>query len=447
MDNKTIFALSTAYGKSGVAVIRISGNDALKTIDKLSDIDIKKIEPRHAYFSKIHNLNGDEIIDSAVVIYFKAPNSFNGEDIVEIQCHGSVAVINLLLENLSKIKGYRLAEAGEFSKRAFYNGKMDLTQAEGLADLIDAETKEQQKYAVRQMEGELKTLYSSWRESLVKSLAYIEAYIDFPDEDIPQNISENILNAVFKIKKEIKNHLDNNKNGERLRDGFRVVIVGRPNSGKSSLVNSILKRDAVIVSDIAGTTRDSIDLHFDLGGYPIIITDTAGLRDKTSDIIEEKGIEIAKNRMKDADIIIALFDSVTEKKEIFSEIIKDRENKVLYIANKCDVLTKEQCSSFRNDNIITISAKYNLGIDNLLSAVLDKINSGLVSSSGLITRYRYREALENALNYLNEFNFDKEIELSAEDIRMAAREIGKITGKVDVEEVLDKIFGSFCIGK
>lgn len=448
MDNKTIFALSTVYGKSGVAVVRVSGKNAILAVKELTDINIDNIKPRFAYFSKIYAYGKNELIDNALVIYFKSPYSFNGEDIVEFQIHGSKAVILSLIENLSLLPDFRMAEPGEFSKRAFYNGKMDLTQAEGLADLIDAETKEQHRFAVKQMSGNLKDLYNSWRDSLVKVLAHIEAYIDFPDENIPEDVYHNLLNSVFKISVEIKNHLNSNKNTERLRDGFNVVIIGRPNAGKSSLVNTIINRNAVIVSDIAGTTRDAIDLHFDLGGYPLIITDTAGLRDKTNDIIEEKGIEIAKEKIKNADIILAVFDAEKDNKEIFSDIINNEENKVVYVANKIDKLTEEQCSCLKNSDDILISAKENKGIDILLSKILDTIkNNFAVSSGAIITRTRYRELLQQTIDFLDDFSLDKDIELAAEDIRMAVRFIGKIVGKVEVEEILDRIFGDFCIGK
>lgn len=442
MDNKTIYALSTTYGKSGVAVIRISGNSSLQSIAKMTNIDINSIKPRYAYFTDIKDLSG-QILDKSLVLYFKAPNSFTGEDIVEFQVHGSKAVISSVLENLSLIEGFRLAEAGEFSKRAFYNQKMDLTEAEGLADLIDSETSEQQKYALRQMEGSLKGLYEGWREKLLEVMAHLEAYIDFPDEELPKDIIDNLQNTVFKVKSDILKHLETNV-GERLRDGFRVVILGEPNAGKSSLLNAITKREAVIVSDIEGTTRDAIDINLDIDGYPVIFTDTAGLR-QTSEIIEQKGIAIAYDKAKDADIVICLFDCL---KNIPQEFDLIEENKKIYVANKADKLSDDQKILLNNKGYLLISAKYNQGIDILLKSISDKIKSKFNSGSGLlITRQRYREALRNAVNYLSEFNFNKEIELSAEDIRLACREIGKITGRIEVDEILDKIFGSFCIGK
>ncbi|MBR5599408.1 MAG: 50S ribosome-binding GTPase, partial [Alphaproteobacteria bacterium] len=260
MTKNTIYALSTVFGKSGVAVIRISGNSVLNIVSKITNIDINKIKPRHTYFTNIINPDTKDVLDKSLVIYFKAPYSFTGEDVLEIQCHGSKAVLNSVLNVLSKLNDVRLAEPGEFSKRAFYNNKMDLTEAEGLADLIDAETTEQQKYAIRQLSGNLKNLYSSWREELVKNLSYLEAFIDFPEEDIPEKLYNDILNSVFKIKEDITLHLKGNNVNERLKNGFKIVIAGSTNAGKSSLINTLTKRNAVIVSDIAGTTRDAIDI-------------------------------------------------------------------------------------------------------------------------------------------------------------------------------------------
>lgn len=445
MSGQTIYALSTVLGKSGVAVIRISGENTLKVLQEITDTDIGNIKPRHAYLKKIINPITKELLDKALIFYFNAPNSFTGEDTLEIHTHGSKAVLNSVFKALSGLSYLRLAEPGEFSKRAFYNQKMDLTEAEGLADLIDAETSEQQKYALRQMEGNLKNLYSSWREKLVKILSWLEAFIDFPEEDIPQDLYLDILNTVFKIKSEISGHLKENKVNERLKNGFRVVIAGNANAGKSSLINVLTKRNAVIVSDIAGTTRDAIDINLDIEGYPVIITDTAGIR-QTDNPIEKMGIDIAREKINSADVVIALYDaSATKPDKYFYELPTD---KVLWVANKADKMNDNQKETALKHNHILISAKYNTGIDKIISAVLDKIKENFSSSSNfLITRVRYREALEECLDNLEAFSLDKEIELSAEDIRLACRSIGKITGEVKVEEVLNNIFGSFCIGK
>lgn len=447
MDNKTIYALSTVLGKSGVAVIRISGKEALQVVRLMTNLNPDKIKARYAYFTDLKDLSKSHTLDKCLLLYFKAPNSFTGEDIVELQIHGSRAVIASVLNNLSRIPEFRMAEPGEFSKRAFYNQKMDLTEAEGLADLIDAETEAQQKYALRQMEGSLKNLYDDWRTQLVTIMAHLEAYIDFPDEEIPESVVNNLNNTVFKLREAINKHLSGDNIGERLREGFRVVIVGRPNAGKSSLLNAFAQRDVVIVSDIAGTTRDAVDIHLDLNGYPVIITDTAGIRE-TEEAIEKQGVEIAYRKINDADLLICLFDASQDTVQVFDNIAKIYGDKMVYVANKADNLTPEQCSNIEKQNILLISAKHHQGIDVLLNKISKVIEDKFTSNSNLlITRARYREALSQALQSLDLFNLEKEIELSAEDIRLAAREIGKITGRIEIDEILDKIFGSFCIGK
>ncbi len=447
MDNKTIYALSTVLGKSGVAIIRISGKEALQVVRLMTNLNPNNIKARYAYFTDLKDLIKSQTLDKCLLLYFKAPNSFTGEDIVELQIHGSRAVISSVLNNLSRIPEFRMAEPGEYSKRAFYNQKMDLTEAEGLADLIDAETEAQQKYALRQMEGSLKNLYDDWRTQLVTIMAHLEAYIDFPDEEIPESVVNSLNNTVFKLREAIRKHLSGDTIGERLREGFRVVIVGRPNAGKSSLLNTFAQRDVVIVSDIAGTTRDAVDIHLDLNGYPVIITDTAGIRE-TEEAIEKQGVEIAYRKINDADLLICLFDASQDTVQVFDNIAKTYGDKMVYVANKVDNLTSEQCSNIKKQDILLISAKHHQGIDLLLQKITKVIEDKFTSNSNLlITRARYREALSQALQSLDLFDLDKEIELSAEDIRLAAREIGKITGRIEIDEILDKIFGSFCIGK
>lgn len=447
MFEKTIFALSTVYGKSGVAVIRISGPQALDAIKAMTDIDINAIRPRYVYFTTLRDKNELHSIDHSLVLYFKAPNSFTGEDIVEFQTHGSKAVIASVMDNLSKLENFRLAEPGEYSKRAFYNGKMDLTEAEGLADLIDSETSEQQKYALRQMEGGLKNLYEGWRQDLIKILAHLEAFIDFPDEDIPSSVMAEMKNNVFKLENEIESHLNSDSIGERLREGFRVVIIGAPNAGKSSLLNAIVNRNAAIVSDIAGTTRDAVDVHLDLNGYPVMFTDTAGLRE-TEEEIEKLGIDIAYSKIQDADLVICLFDASTDSVQSFDKIRDSLKNKAVFVANKSDKLTFEQRSEIEKSGCLVISAKQKAGVDKILDEVGKQLKQRFTSNSNLlITRRRYREALQDVLDNLQAFSFNKEIELTAEDIRLAARALGKITGRIEVDDILDKIFGDFCIGK
>lgn len=447
MDNKTIYALSTVFGKSGVGIIRISGNKAFEVISQMTDLDVAKIAGRKMYLTKFYNPVSRETLDNSLLVAFKSPASFTGENTVEINCHGSKAVIRSFLEALSLLPDFRLAEPGEFSRRSFYNGKMDLTEADGLADLIDAETALQQKVALQQMGGTLFDLYNDWRTRLVNVLSYIEAYIDFPDEDIPQDTVQKIENGVFKISEEIKNHLQQNNVEERLRDGFRVVIAGPANAGKSSLINAVVKRNVAIVSDIAGTTRDAIEAYVDLNGFPVIFTDTAGLRE-SADKIEQIGIKLAKDKIAEADFCLFMFDAEKDTPEIFAEYINSINVPYVLIANKMDKISADQQRKLQKKGCILISAKENQNVNVITDKIYETFQNMYVKSSAqLITRQRYKESLSECLENLSRFNLQKEIELSAEDIRLACRAIGKITGQVEVDEILDKIFSSFCIGK
>ncbi len=446
MDNKTIYALSTLFGKSGIAVIRVSGKVAFSVFDKMTRLPASDVADRKMHHVQIFNSVSHETLDDCLIAGFKAPNSFTGEDTVEINCHGSKAVIRSILEALSALPDFRLAEAGEFSRRAFYNGKMDLTEADGLADLIDAETKIQQKTALRQMGGTLFNLYESWREELVAMQAYLEAFIDFPDEEIPQDTVFKIENTVFKLIEAISKHINDNKIEERLRDGFQVVISGPTNAGKSSLINAIVKRNVAIVSDIAGTTRDVIDAYVDINGFPVIFSDTAGLRD-SEDAIERIGVNLAREKIANADFNIFLFDAENTEPEIFSDYTENSEN-FLLAANKSDKLSADRKKELLDKGCVLISAKNNeniAAITNRLATYFESIYQQ--SSASLMTRHRYKEALSECLENLRCFNLQKEVELAAEDIRLACRAIGKITGRVEVDEILDKIFSSFCIGK
>ncbi len=446
MDNKTIYALSTVMGKSGVAVIRISGTDAFDIFSKMTELNVEKIVARKMYFTPLFDHVSRETLDNVLIVGFKSPNSFTGENTVEINCHGSKAVIKSIIKSIASLKNFRLAEPGEFSRRAFYNGKMDLTEAEGLADLIDAETELQQKVALHQMNGTLFNLYKDWRSRLVEILSYLEAFIDFPEENIPQNTVFKIQNAVFKISQEINEHLSNNNIDNRLREGFNVVISGPTNAGKSSLINTIAKRNIAIVSDIAGTTRDSIDCYIDLNGYPVVFSDTAGLRE-SSDEIEKIGISIALDKIKKADFNVFLFDANEDAPDIFSSFLSEKKNYVL-VGNKSEYLSQAQKEILQNQNVLLISAKENQNVDLLLNKIHGYLSEQYsLTNANLITRQRYKECLTECLDNLYRFDLNKEIELAAEDIRFACRAIGKITGDVEVSEILDKIFSSFCIGK
>lgn len=446
----TIFATATAPVKSGVAVIRISGEQAAKALQLLTRKEPP--QPRFAYLNKIYNPTSNELIDEALILWFKSPASFTGEDIAELHVHGGRAVVAELLACLSKIKNLRVAEPGEFSRRAFLNGKMDLTEAEGLADLIDAETKIQARLALRQKQGELGRLYEEWREDILVTLANIEAYIDFPDEEIPPSIVEKIETKVKQLISSLSRHLSDNKRGERLRMGLNVAIIGPPNAGKSSLLNLLAKRDVAIVSAHAGTTRDIIEVHLDLGGYPIIVADTAGIRDGAEEV-EAEGIKRALKRAENADLKIIVFDAfdINQKKSnellnIFSPMI---DKNTILVVNKIDLLEKRKALSqiLGIDPIVT-SFKDGEGIEKILLAMKQFAeNNFALSGDPIITRERHRALLKEALVSLVGFSLSKEIELASEDLRYAAGAIGKITGRINVEEVLDRIFSSFCIGK
>ena len=447
MDNKTIYALSTVFGKSGVAVIRISGAKAFDVISQMTDLDVSKIVSRKMYLTKFYNPVSRETLDNSLLVAFKSPASFTGEDTVEINCHGSKAVIRSFLTALSALPDFRLAEPGEFSRRSFYNGKMDLTEADGLADLIDAETSLQQKVALQQMGGNLFNLYNDWRSRLVSILSYIEAYIDFPDENIPEDTVFKIENGVFKISEEIEKHIQYNKIEERLRDGFKVVIAGPTNAGKSSLINAIVKRNVAIVSDIAGTTRDVIETYVDIQGFPVIFSDTAGLRE-TSDEIEQIGVKLAKDKIAEADFCLFMFDAAVDTPEIFSEYLNKIEVPYLFVANKMDKINEAEKADLIKNGCALISAKESKNISVITETIYKTFQDMYEKGTAqLITRQRYKEALGECLQNLSRFNLHKEIELAAEDIRLACRAIGKITGQVEVDEILDKIFSSFCIGK
>ena len=434
--NGTIFAPATASGKAGVAVIRVSGPQALEAIKKMTAI--KTPVPRKAMFSEIHTPDGTAV-DNGLVLYFPCPNSFTGEDVVEFQTHGGRAIISAVLNGLAQIDGFRPAGRGEFTRRAVENGKMDLTAAEGLADLVDAETEQQRKQALRQMGGALAKIYEDWHDRLLHVLAWMEAYIDFPEEEIPENVSADVRGKIAGLMSEIQIHLNDGRRGEKLRDGFQIAIIGAPNAGKSSLMNRLAQRDVAIVSSTAGTTRDIIEVRLDINGYPVIIADTAGLRD-TDEEIEAEGVRRAKARAEEADLILWLSDALKKKNE--KEIKNIPLEKIFCIMNKADQ-TEPQ-----NDDNIWISAKTGQGID----VLLDRIGRFVEEKMALreepsLTRLRHRKALEECMQCLNSSLKAPEIELMTEDLRMAMRSLGKITGQVQVEELLDVIFKDFCIGK
>jgi len=440
----TIFALASAPGRAGVAVLRVSGSHCLASLKALSP---SPIGPRVASLRHLKAPVSRETIDKAIVLYFANPASYTGEDLVEYHLHGGRAVVDAMMEYLRGCDGHRMAEPGEFTRRAFENGKMDLTEAEAVADLIDAETQVQKTQALAQIGGALSSLYEGWTEDLKKMLAHIEADIEFPDEDMPEGILPILLPRVEALRDDIAAHLNDNRRGERLRDGVKIVIIGAPNAGKSSLLNLLAKRDAAIVSDMAGTTRDVIDVHLDLGGYPVVLSDTAGLRPEqlgsdAQDIVEGEGIRRALALAENADIKLLMFDGSQTEADAGTLALVDDHSCI--VVNKCD--DKKMQTPLGGG--FEVSVKSGDGIDVLISALTRRIEDmvGLQETPAL-TRERHRAALSDAQDSLARALRADMPELCAEDLRLAIRSLGRITGRVDVEDLLDVVFRDFCIGK
>ena len=443
----SIYALSSGPGISGVAVIRISGPETTKIISKLTNGEFPK--PRIATLKKINKINTNEMIDEGIILWFPGPESYTGEDMAEFHVHGSIAVVTAIQHSISKILNCRLAEPGEFTKIAFQNGKVNLLKAESIADLISSETEIQRQQAIKIMSGKNSDKYNSWREGLLKILSNVEAKIDFPDEDLPENILNEIKKKSEKIKKEIKKSLDDQKVGERIREGFKIAILGPTNAGKSSLLNYLSRRDAAIVSEIAGTTRDVIETHLNIDGYPVVLSDTAGIRD-SKDEIEKRGLRLALKKAEDADLNLIVIEP---KNAHFTGFLKDlvSSDKTIIVVNKSDLGVDEMILDFKKYNPIYISIKNKKNINSLISAIKDKLKNQFISSEDiLITRERHRQHLEQCVLHLENFknkNNLEDFDKAAEDLRLATRHLGIIVGKVDVEEILSSIFNDFCIGK
>lgn len=451
----TIYALASAPGKGGVAVLRVSGPQARAGLDALTNINA--LRPRQARLVKLRHPVSRETLDEALVVFFSSPASYTGEDVAEYFLHGGRAVVEGVLEALDALPGYRLAEPGEFTRRAFENGKIDLTGAEAVADLIAAETEAQRVQALAQMGGSLTLLYEGWRERLVRALAYLEADLDFPDEDLPGGIANSIGAEIEKVCAEISGHLDDSRRGERLREGIQVAILGAPNAGKSSLVNVLARREVAIVSDLPGTTRDVVEAALDLGGYPVILSDTAGLRGIHLECglghadIEAEGIRRALRRAEEADFRILLFDAtalpeIDARTAALAEAAGE-ESRTLVVFNKCD-LRSGGVPEVAGRRALGLSAKTGQGLDTLLTILTEAIRGRYVSrETPPLTRARHREALEACRESLARSLSAALPELAAEDVRLAVRALGRITGRVDVEDLLDVIFRDFCIGK
>ena len=444
MTNETIFALASGAGRAGVSVFRVSGPASADIIQSLTQ---KPLPQSHdAVLRSFKQANGS-LIDEGLLLWMPGPGSFTGEDVAEFHTHGSPAVIELMAEALLAA-GARQAGPGEFTRRAFDNGRMDLTEAEGLADLIDAETSGQHQQALRQMQGGLKTLYETWRLHLIDALASIEGEIDFPDEaDVPDVLAHRAYGPIESAKVSMLTALDNVKTGERIRAGIEIAIIGPPNAGKSTLLNWLAGRDAAIVSDIAGTTRDVIDVDMVIGGLAVRLSDTAGLRD-SDDIIESEGVRRALNKAKTADIRMAVIDgSDGSKLEDWSDILKDKD---ILLINKSDKDIDENLKPPLIENTYKISASTGEGMATFKQALTDLIADRFpISQTAGLTRARHKDCVSRAHEALNraQTQLVNAPELAGDDIRAALHAIKELAGETDIEAVLDKIFSRFCIGK
>jgi len=441
----TIYALSSGPGLSGIAVIRVSGTETKKIIKNLTKANLPK--SREAVYKKFTD-NKNNLIDEGILLWFPGPESYTGEDMAEFHVHGSRAVIEALYDAISIIENCRIAEPGEFTKIAFQNGKINLLKAESISDLISSETEIQRQQAIKIMSGKSSEKFNFLRDKLLKILSNVEAKIDFPDEDLPGNIIKNIKIDSQKIREEIQKILNDQKVGELIREGFKIAIVGPANVGKSSLLNYLSKRDVAIVSEIAGTTRDVIEAHLNIDGYPVIVSDTAGIRD-SKDEIEKKGIKLALKRAEDADLNIIILESESID---FTSFLSDlADEKAIIVINKSDLGIEKLDEKIKKYNPISISIKEEKNLDKLIYSIKAKLKNKFITTEDiLITRERHRENLEQCLFHLKNFeekNEQKDFDKAAEDLRLATRHLGVIVGKVDVEEILGSIFSDFCIGK
>lgn len=434
----TIFALSSGGLPAGVAVIRISGDAAFETARALVG---ELPSPRFAALRSIRSRNGD-LLDQGLVLAFPQPHSFTGEDCVELQIHGGKAAVAAVLAALGKFPWTRMAEAGEFSRRAFENGKIDLVEVEGLADLLAAETEMQRRLAAEQSSGRLSGLYLRWSAQLTHARAMIEAELDFSDEaDVPGSVSELIWGEMLQLAADMRAHLSRQKAGEIIRDGFKVVIAGAPNAGKSSLMNALADRDIAIVTDVAGTTRDILHCDLDIDGFVVKLYDTAGLRD-TEERIEREGIRRAKMQLREADLVLSLVDV---HNPVFAAIDGVDSVPVYSVGTKSDLGATVDVTTD-----VLVSARTGEGLDILRQLIADAVRqqtSGL--SLSIPSRQRQKQCLELALLALDEATTHREagLDIAAELLRRASHELGRITGRVDVEDLLDRIFSEFCIGK
>jgi len=439
---ETIYALSSAVGKAGVAVVRVSGAAAADVCRQLTGRELPA--PRSAVRRQVRSISSEDVLDEGLVLWFPGPASFTGEDVAELHIHGGLATVTAVLEAVGEISGTRIAEPGEFTRRAFLNEKMDLTAAEGLADLIDAETEAQRRQAILQSSGALGRLYESWRDRLMGALAHVEAVIDFPEEGLPESALAAAQTQILGILDSITQHVEDRSVGEQLRRGIRVAIVGPPNAGKSSLLNALAGRDAAIVSELAGTTRDVVEVRMDLGGFPVILSDTAGLRE-TADRVEVEGVRRARATADEADVVIAVFDgslALDQAEEVYRSPV------TLTVANKWDLGVAERNVPIGGLGLAQVSVRTGAGMDALLERLREVVTERWAGDRGaVITRARHREAVLECQASLVRAQAAVLPELLAEDLRLAMQSLGRITGSFDVEDLLDIVFRDFCIGK
>jgi len=433
MTQPTIFALSSGSLPSGVAVIRISGPGCVLVSDQMLK---RGVDVRSASLRNLYHPTTNVLLDQVLVIDFPMPNSFTGEHVVELHCHGGRASVASVLEALSCLPDYQVAEAGEFSRRAFENGKLDLTQLEGLSDIIAAQTEMQRRQALSQVGGVLRNLYDGWRQDLIRCRALIEAELDFADEDdVPGSVSDQVWTEVDSLKNRIVNHLDDQHSGEIIRDGFSIALMGKPNAGKSSLLNALAKRDIAIVTAQPGTTRDVLEANLDIDGHLVRVFDTAGIR-KSDDIVENEGIKRAEDAGRSADLVLWLHaaDDESEPKPFSNSVV---------VRSKADLGTSLPASK-----LLDISSQKDEGLTDLFSLLKGKLSDyKQQGEQPILSRQRHRNLLESVLVSLKQSLSPNEIEKRSEHLRIAGEHLGRITGRIDVEDLLDTIFSEFCVGK